>query len=904
MKRNIPGLWGGISRQPASQRSPNQCEDMVNMVPDVVLGAVQRPGTYVAAYGSNTPNPNQPIQSVRAYDQTWFIQTNGTGGLNLWDESWNPQTISYPSMGVATDPDPYGRPTVYEHPSDPGVLLFHTITDPAVLSWSGLPLNIPNARGTIKPGQSIYFTAGSGAGKGATRRYVVPTNKEITLQVYSVVLPESQVGYAIGISIGTGAHQVPDPSTSSWVNLVIYRSYLQPLLTGLGGYSTEFSFRGMDSQILAISHWERPAMLFRPRPWNETYKNWGVIKVTQGLPTTTYTVILNDTINGETKLEYTTTATAADYDVSNIAYQLSLDLPLTDYHVVRNGGTVLFVAKNNGLDVLLVQSMTDPLVSAASWNPEGFADLPAQAYPGMIAKVGNEGASYWVRYFEGAWVECPDPELCNEFDPTTMPHRLRWTGGTSWIFEPILTDSADPDSWSGRVAGGLDSAPEPSFIGRVIKAVEIHKSRLFVASGSDLAASRPSDLFNFWPTSAKEAIASDPMDFSCRSGSSSDITSIQSVQDSLLIMTADRQYRLAGVDGVLSPTTINLDSISDLRFNTNTQPVSLGQTMILVVPRSSDSQVLEYTIKGAEAGYTDLSSHVQGLLPPDIDTVLAYPEYGLVFFHSSTTSPETVFVYRFTNNGSERVQSAWTRYRFRNPIRRIWKSSTRLWMLGDIQAVYGLTVDLPATNQAMIEYLDERFTYSTVVDYPYEAVPQIHAYDYTSVLWPASPPLSLWGYQELSGIPYMDPILSNGTSGVLAPNHGSVPDSLVAGVFPEALIDLGPWYPTDHAGMSDIGGRVQLEAVQVEILNTFAMRITVFSDGRNPRHVDHYNNRVALDNDSTYNFDSRLVRTSVLTNALRTNIRISNIQPGHFRIGAITLRGKTYGNSRFIGNRQ
>tara|TARA_R100000458_G_scaffold24861_1_gene22381 strand:- start:1081 stop:2298 length:1218 start_codon:yes stop_codon:yes gene_type:complete len=137
----------------------------------------------------------------------------------------------------------------------------------------------------------------------------------------------------------------------------------------------------------------------------------------------------------------------------------------------------------------------------------------------------------------------------------------------------------------------------------------------------------------------------------------------------LLVFTSNSQHLLSADDTVFNPDTAKLRTISSYNYNKVIPPISLGTTIGFVDNSNKYSRFNEMAnvSREGQAAVIDQSKVVPTLLSKDIDLLTNSRENGLVFF--GKTNSDTVYGFKTVTMGDQRLQSAWFKWKFNNPIK-------------------------------------------------------------------------------------------------------------------------------------------------------------------------------------------------------------------------------------------
>ena len=350
-----------------------------------------------------------------------------------------------------------------------------------------------------------------------------------------------------------------------------------------------------------------------------------------------------------------------------------------------------------------------------------IATLPIQCRHGFITKISNsfsEEDDYYVQFQgnlgqdgEGIWEETVEPGLFNEFEETLMPHRIVRGPENAGIFTFVV--NAIP--WDDREVGDNLTNPYPSFINaqdpdnaagaNAIERVVFYRNRLCLLAGENIIMSRPGDYFNLWSLSALNVSVSDPIDTAASSTYSSLLLDAIVVNSGLVLFSEFQQFLLTTDSDLLSAQTVKITNLSTYDYNPHTSPFSMGNTIGFFSSAGVNSRMYEMfnIFREGEPDVIEQSKILNRRLPADITLLADSKENG--FIMGAVFDASDIFCYRYYNQGSERLQSAWFRWN----------------IIGDLQYHvimgdnwYGITVEEDAGGTDRISLLNmdlsERFS--------------------------------------------------------------------------------------------------------------------------------------------------------------------------------------------------
>lgn len=456
-----------------------------------------------------------------------------------------------------------------------------------------------------------------------------------------------------------------------------------------------------------------------------------------------------------------------------------------------------------------------------NYQAETYDDLfPARDYSGVKFKIlqdtYGDRIHYYVKSEGGSWVESMGFDLINGFDGSTMPHRLvRMPDGT-FVFADI--------DWEPRKVGDQDSAPEPSFVGTNIENVFFHQNRLGFLTKTNIIMSKTADYFDFWPTTALEVLADDPIDIGM---ATTEVTSLREAipfNKNLLLRADTHQFVLSHGEGGLTPQNVAIDKTTKFPTVPYSISASAGSNLYFVSPNQGYLAVREYYVK-PETYIEDAQNttiHVPNYIPAgDHVYLLAFPEVDTLIVHTSGDSTG-LYVYSYYYQGEEKPQSAWCRWELNAPIKGAVAYASYLILVLEIDGMnHGFILSLATDPQYFIN-LDKQINSTgsydpdldkTIFTLPYS---QSNLTDYTIV--------DSGTKSELENI---DRSVANELS---VPGDVTGPTYVVGEKY-GMLYEFTPWILKDNNGRV-LPGRLQLRGINFQFQDTGYFEVHVIPEHR------------------------------------------------------------------------
>tara|TARA_B100001250_G_scaffold414513_1_gene453453 strand:+ start:3317 stop:5377 length:2061 start_codon:yes stop_codon:yes gene_type:complete len=290
-----------------------------------------------------------------------------------------------------------------------------------------------------------------------------------------------------------------------------------------------------------------------------------------------------------------------------------------------------------------------------------FADLPTSPSVGDIHEVAGDDSNnfdnFYVKREANSWSETVKPGITHQFTATTMPHQLVRTATDTFTFNTV--------TWANRVIGDEASNITPSFIGKKINDVFLHKNRFGILAGENcILSSAPAIDFNFWRESATTLVDSDPIDISPGHVKVSTLNHALPFDKTLLLFSEQTQFLLSD-ETVLSPKTAALEVTTEFEASSKTSPVGAGANVYFAVPRGNHSALMEFFVEDnvISNDATTVTAHVPNFVPANVFQLEASSNENVIFA-ISTSTPNEIYVYKYFWQGNNKVQAAWGKWVF------------------------------------------------------------------------------------------------------------------------------------------------------------------------------------------------------------------------------------------------
>jgi hypothetical protein len=282
-------------------------------------------------------------------------------------------------------------------------------------------------------------------------------------------------------------------------------------------------------------------------------------------------------------------------------------------------------------------------------------DLPGDlGFNGSVIEVtGDDNSSFdnfYVKFQDGVYLETFKPNQQNSIDNSTMPHKIERASTTSF---PISTID-----WTDRTVGDVDSAAEPSFVGKTLDDVFFFKNRLGLLASDNIIMSETGEFYNFFPTTVTDVLDSDPIDVAVDSNKAVYLRYAVPFNKELLVFGDKAQFILSSAKA-LTPKDINVQQSTAYDINKKVSPITLGPNVYFVTDKSTSSIVREYfTVPDtANNDAANITAHCPHYIPAGLTKLTGSSKHDMLF--AITGTDNKIYVYNYYWQGEEKAQSAW-----------------------------------------------------------------------------------------------------------------------------------------------------------------------------------------------------------------------------------------------------
>jgi hypothetical protein len=388
-----------------------------------------------------------------------------------------------------------------------------------------------------------------------------------------------------------------------------------------------------------------------------------------------------------------TSASNADTSVIATGLNALIDantVLLANYIHYVNGSSIVVDQVNKKTFYLTSQDgLANQAIGVVFKTVDDISDLPIQAPNNFTVKVrgaiDNKEDDYYVKFKTndsstfgtGGWVEDVGYGIAYKLDGTTMPYQLVNDGLNSF------TLSHAP--WTNRIAGDDDSNPLPSFIGKPINNLFFFKNRLGLLTDDTVLFSEAGQFFNFFRTTVRTLLDSDPIDVSAASTTISKLSSAVAFQENLILF-ADRGQFVVKSGDTLTSKNISITAITNYDVDTSAEPMGLGSYVYFPFSRGNYLGIREFKLDAASSTYdsADITSQIPSYITSGVTTkIVASSTENLICVLTQDAIANTIYVYKFYWSGNEKVISSWSKFTFAMDIQGIEFMNSKLYIVGN-----------------------------------------------------------------------------------------------------------------------------------------------------------------------------------------------------------------------------
>ena len=640
--QTIPSYIFGISEQPDMRKKPGQVTAMDNALPDITSGLVKRPGTRLVQ-GTLTQEPGKWFNIYRDENEQYVGHVQRSNGdIKIWNALTGvPVTVTR----LAPDAAPqFPSPT----PRGSGVVPYDAQAESYLRHNSDEDL------------QAITIND-----------FTFITNRLHRPRMSNTLTPERA------------------PEATYELKVLAY------------GRTYEFTLWDINATTGAR---ENPQRFFYTTPGATSAET--------------------NTISADEILSNASTTTSADdpsraglaHQVNNAAAPSDPD---DDYTATIIGNT-LYITRVNPFAISTAETQ---IGNAFSNELNDVERLPYQGRAGYEVKIVNSDSDdddFYVKFIgtggnpdnatitsgnwaeqtageglfgadgEGYWTEWVGPGQHWDFEASEMPIQLvrnangtfsssrvtyepRRTGDDFTNPLPSFIDEANPN---GTTTVSINGTNVTTGNGNAINKILLFRNRLVFLNLGNVATSQAGfgqGNFNWFSTSSLGLAPTDPIDIAASSQQPTVLYDGIEINNGMLLFAKSQQYLLTTAEAATTNETVKLQAIAYYEYDETTPPIPLGTTFGFCNSAGNNFRFFEMLNINDETEPTvvEQSKVVSRFLPQRVDKIASSKESTILLFSTQSTLTlngvptsrgNEVWGYRYFDNATERLQSAWFRW--------------------------------------------------------------------------------------------------------------------------------------------------------------------------------------------------------------------------------------------------
>ena len=319
-----------------------------------------------------------------------------------------------------------------------------------------------------------------------------------------------------------------------------------------------------------------------------------------------------------------------------------------------------------------------------SWTGSVWKEVVQPMYPGGKVITGTDksstgGSSFTIPYTlntatNDASLNALKRSRYITIDNSTMPMQLFKAFGKVDGVSDAVYFILKPVPWADRDAGDQKTNPFPSFANYdsndspdgvfTVNDIFFHRNRLGFISDENVILSESGGYYNFFHTTVLSVLDTAVIDVAVSNNQVAILKSAIPFQESLILFSDLQQFKLTS-DAFLTPTSVTVDVATNFETSTDAKPVPAGKTIFFPFQRGAFSGIREYfiNISSETNDANEISAHVPEFVEGTVKK-MAVSSNEEVLLILSETDRRQLKVYKYYYNDKEKMQSAWSTWKF------------------------------------------------------------------------------------------------------------------------------------------------------------------------------------------------------------------------------------------------
>ena len=611
--QRIDNYLGGVSRQSDDKKLPGQVRECLNGYPDPTFGLTKRPGfKWIANIGTGTTYDSAKWFYIHRDDDEKYIGCIKPASItvtgNVTSGATNKTKLATTASGSGT-----------------GLKVNLTASSGVVTA-----ITVETAGANYVNNETITI-ASSDAGTGA--------NVTGTLNVGDVDIWNAETGVACTITYTTGSQGYLTGARNDYDILTVQDTTI------------------ITNKLTVVSTEPDPTFITRTRATLQLYDT---------AITSTYSVTMNAGGGASDQTFSTTTDNNDTYDTLLTTLKNGIDaFGISGLTVTKFGASLELERVVSGtrtpFGITCKGGAANNKLTVFQDQVDNVSQIPLQSYQDHVVKIINTAGTsdtYFARFVAddgvsgtGYWAETIDPAKSPGLVDSSMPHELINTALNTFTFRKI--------TWTDRLVGDDNTNSHPSFVGAKIQQSFFHSNRLGFLANDNVSMSQSGQFHNFYYTSAQTATDADPVDLSSSTIRPAALHGVVPTAQGLVLFSKSQQFLMRGVDGILTPSSATISTISNYEMDTNVDPVNMGNTLNFISKTPSYTRIFGMITRGQNENpeVVDVGRVVNEWVPATVDTFIASPQNQ--FLALSGQSSDKVYFYRTYSQGEQNIIEAW-----------------------------------------------------------------------------------------------------------------------------------------------------------------------------------------------------------------------------------------------------
>ena len=375
---------------------------------------------------------------------------------------------------------------------------------------------------------------------------------------------------------------------------------------------------------------------------------------------------------------------------------------------------------------------------------QSFTDLPKSCSSGFKIKVGGSNNKseddYFVQFQGGEgggyWKETVEDGISHSFLISTMPHTLKQKENTDGTTYFCFTQGSDAlnNKWAERKAGNDELNPFPSFVGQKITDIFFHRNRLGIIAGENVLFSEAGNYFNFFRTTVRQVLDSDPIDVAVSQNEVSILKAGLPIQNNLLLFSELNQFTLSASQ-LLTPSEITIDQATSFECDLTATPAHVGNSVFFAQKGGNYSNIREYytegdtEIKDAALVTSHCPEYIKGRV-----TKLEGSTNEDILICQTDDDAKVLYVYKWYNQGNERVQSAWSKWIFDQDVKSFSFNNSNLYIIFANGTLEELSLRTDAPDVSYGSTFTNSFNASSVTNFSDKPVSELEGLGFSNTI--------------------------------------------------------------------------------------------------------------------------------------------------------------------------